>query len=228
MMINILGLTLTIIVYIIVLRLKKYRLFKKTPIIIFVGFITIFLIKLFNIDYQYYNKSASILTFLLGPATIALAYPLYSNRHVLLTNKRAVWIGLFAATIIAIISTFIVGSILHTDLNVTMSMIPKSVTTPIAVEISKTIGGIPELTACIVILTGLIGGLSGHRLLHACKIKNDVAIGLSIGAASHVLGTTRCYEKNKPKQVAISTLALIIVGLLTAIIAPILLNIFIK
>lgn len=223
-MINFFGLLLTILIFNISLNFKQVRFLKKLPPIIFTAITIIMVIKTFNIKYSDYNESASILTFLLGPATIALAYPLIKNIDVLSKNKRAIWFGLIFATLVSITSTYIIGKLLNADFNIIMSMIPKSVTTPIAVEISKAIGGIPELTACVVILTGIIGGLAGHRLLKLFKIKNDVSIGLSIGASSHVLGTARCLEKKQEKQAAISTLALIIVGLFTAIISPILLH----
>ena len=107
---------------------------------------------------------------------------------------------------------------MHSDWNIITSLIPKSVTTPIAVEISKAIGGIPELTACIVVVTGIYGALFGHKILKLFHIKSDVAIGLSIGASSHVMGTSSCIEKKKDKQVVMATLALIIIGILTTII----------
>ncbi len=220
-MISILGLILTLVVYIVSLKIKRISILKKLPPIIFSGVVLIILLKMFNYEYSDYNQSACLITSLLGPATVALAYPLYKNIDILTKHKRAIWFGFLFATVVAVISTYLAGVCLNVDHKVIVSMVPKSVTTPIALEISKTIGGIPELTACVVILTGIVGGLSAHKVLNFLKIKNDIAIGLSIGASSHVLGTSRCLEKNKDKQAAISTLALIIVGLFTAIIAPI-------
>lgn len=221
------GLVLTLILYKVALRLNQLKYFKKLPPIIFAGVVIILILKLFKIDYSSYNQGASTFTFLLGPATIALAYPLIKNIDVLTKNKRAIWFGLIFSTLTAIASTFFIGRLLHVNFNIIMSMVPKSVTTPVAVEISKTLGGIPELTACIVILTGITGALLGHQLLKLFKIKNNIAIGLSIGATSHVMGTARCIEKKQDKQAAVSTLALIMVGLFTAIIAPILIHFFI-
>ncbi len=218
------GILITISIYILSLKLNKIKYINKIPSIIFTGLIVIFLIQYFAIDYNVYNKSASILTFLLGPATIALALPLIKNIDVLKENKRAIWFGFTFSTVVAILSTIVIGKVLHTNFDIILSLVPKSVTTPIAVEISKTIGGIPELTACVVILTGVVGGLMGHRFLRLFNIKNDVSIGLAIGATSHVLGTARCLEKKQDKQAAISTMALIIVGLFTSIFAPIILH----
>lgn len=218
---KIFGLILTIALYKFFELGKKIPILKKVPPILITAVAIIFILKTLSVSYVTYNQSASLITFLLAPATLALAYPLYKNLDVLKRHKRAIYFGLLFATIIATTSTYFLGKLFHADFSIIMSMIPKSVTTPIAVAISENIQGIPELTACLVILTGLIGGLLGHRVLKFLKIKNDVAIGLSIGASSHILGTTRCIEKGNDKQVAISTLALIITGVFTAIIAQV-------
>ena len=212
---NLFGLILTIILFFI---FKRFNL--KIPIIISVGVLIILILKIFNIDYSTYNESASILSFLIAPATIALALPMYKNYHILLTNKRALYPALILATIIAIISTYFCAKFFKADFNVIMSMIPKSTTMPIALEISKNIDGICEITAVVVALTGVFGGVFGHKILKLLKVKNDVAIGLALGSASHVIGTASCAERKKEKQVATSAIALIIVGLLSAIIIP--------
>lgn len=206
----------------------RLRPLKKLPPIILSGAVIILLLKFFNIDFSEYNSGAKYVTYLLGPATIALAYPLIKNKEVLLQNKRAIYFGFLFAAFIAIISTAILGKFFHTKLSIIISMLPKSVTTPIAVKISKTIGGIPELTACAVIITGIIGGLFARRLLKLFKIDNDIAIGLSVGAAAHVMGTSSLAERKQFKQVAISTVALTIVAILTAILAPVLIKLYLK
>lgn len=221
-MLNLFGFLATIIIYGIALKFRK-----QIPVIILAGILIIILLQLLKMDYATYNSSASLLTVLLGPATIALGYPLSQNLKTLTKNKRAIYFGLIFATIIAIFLTYLTGKLLHTEINIICSLIPKSVTTPIAVEISKTIGGIPELTACVVVLTGIWGAVTGHKILKLIGIKSDISIGLSIGASSHVMGTSSCIEKEKGQQTTISTLALIIVGILTAVLAPILLKILI-
>ena len=214
---NLFWLFITIVIYEIARRLKEKNMLKKIPPMVFSVVVLIVILKLFSIDYSEYNETASILTFLLGPATIALGYPLVENLELLTKNKRAVYIGFFVAVITAILSTIILGNIFGVDKEVIVSLTPKTVTTPIAVEISKTIGGIPELTACLVVLTGVFGALFGHKILKIFKIKSDIATGLAIGATSHVMGTSSCVEKNKPKQVVMATLSLIIIGILTSI-----------
>lgn len=219
-MTNIIGLLLTLVIYYVCIKLKIISFFKKIPPIISAGIALIIILKVFSFPYVEYNQSACILTFLLGPATIAFAYPLSQNIKIISTNKRILFSGMLLASLLGIVVTLVFAKALHTSYPVILSMLPKSVTTPIAIEISKTIGGIPELTACIVIITGIIGGLPAHRILKALKIKHNAAKGLAIGASAHVMGTARCIEKNEPEQAALSSITLVIVGILTAIFAP--------
>lgn len=224
-MINPLGLLATIFIFKGAELLKKYPIIGKIPPVLITGIILIIILDFFHIDFAKYNESACFLTVLLIPATVSLGYPLYKNVNILLKNKRVIYSAFVFATIIAMALTYLFAKLCHTDSNIIISMLPKSVTAPIAVEISKTIGGIPELTACVVVLTGVCGALLGHKILEWIRVKNDIAIGLSMGAASHVIGTSRCIEKGRTKQVVMSTLALVLVGILTAILAPIFVNI---
>lgn len=220
------GFFSTLILFLIFNKLKNNKFLKKIPIIISVGVILIIILKVFKIDYNLYYKSANILSFLIAPATIALAYPMYKNSDVLVKNKRALYPAIFLATIVALISTYICAKFFHAEFKVILSMLPKSITLPIAVEISKSIGGYGELTAIVVALTGVFGGVFGHGILKFLKVKNDVAIGLAIGSASHLIGTASCAEKKKEKQLASSTIALILVGIVSAIIIPLFKNFY--
>ena len=218
---NFLGLVLTVILFIIFSRLNL-----KFPIMISVGVSIILILKVFDIDYSIYNETASVLSFLIAPATIALAYPMYKNYHILLNNKRALYSSLFLATIVAIVSTYFCAKIFGADFRIIMSMLPKSTTMPIALEISKSIDGYQEITAVVVALTGVFGGVFGHKILKLLKIKNDVSIGLALGSASHVIGTAACAQRKKDRQTAASTIALILVGLMSAILIPMLKNLY--
>lgn len=220
-MINLFGLISTVALFKSTEFLKKYPIIGKFPPVLITGIILIIILDSFHIDFVKYNESARFLTLLLIPATVSLGYPLYKNIHILVKNKRIIYLAFVFASIIAMVLTYIFAKLCHTDSNILISMLPKSVTAPIAVEISKSIGGIPELTACVVVLTGVCGALLGHKILKLIHVKNDIAIGLSMGAASHVIGTSRCIDKGREKQVVMSTLALVMVGILTAIFAPI-------
>lgn len=207
------GLILTLVLFLISKKISKYT--KKLPPILLSGIFIIIFLKYFNIPFEEYNKSANILTMLLSPATIALGYPLYNNLHFLSKNKRAIYIGFVVAILSALISVYILGNLLHLNKELIMSLLPKSITTPLAVETSSKIHGIPEITACIVFLTGLFGAIFSHDILKFFKIKSDIAKGIAIGASSHVMGTSSCIEKRKQIQITFSTIALIIVGILT-------------
>lgn len=214
----------TIISYKLAENLREYKFLKKFPPTCFAAITVILLLKSFSVNYADYNKGAHFISYLLGPATIAFALPLIKNLHILKQNWKIISAGVVVATITGIISVLGIAKLFSITKPIILSIIPKSVTTPIAVDISKSIGGIPELTACIVIITGLIGALFGHRILKLIKVKNHISIGLAIGASSHVLGTSKCFEKNE-LQAAIGSIALILVGILTAIFAPIILHI---
>ena len=158
----------------------------------------------------------------LGPATVALALPLYNNRRIIKENLPVIISGILVATVTGIVSIFICGKMFGASSQVLLSMIPKSVTTPIAMDISSAIGGIPALTAACVIFTGMLGATFNHKILEALKIKNNIAIGLSIGASSHGLGTSVCAGKNA-LQLAIGGASIGLTGIATSILAPILL-----
>lgn len=217
-MVNFWGLLITIIIFELSKRFKNIKYLNKIPPMMLSGIILIAILLFFQIDYKSYNESACFLTLLLGPATIALALPLSDNAKLLTKNKRAVYFGFIIAVATAIITTIILGKVFHADWKLVTSLMPKTVTTPIAIEISKAIGGIPELTACMVVLTGIYGAMFGHKILKVFKVKSDIATGLAIGATSHVLGTSTCIERNRKKQVVMATLALIIIGVLTTVV----------
>lgn len=220
-MINPIGIILSVSLYKIAEKYKNLPIIKHIPPMLVSGIIIIILLQIFHTDYATYNESASWLTFLLMPATIALGYPLYKNIKILAKNKRIIYPMFFIAATCAIVTTYLVAKFCHTDLNVIISMLPKSVTAPIAIEISKSSGGIPEFTVCTVVLTGVFGALTGHKILKLMKIKNDIAIGLAMGAASHVIGTAKCIEQGREKQVVMSTLALVTVGIISSVLIPV-------
>ncbi len=213
------GIASTLIVYLFFYKLKNNKFIKKIPIIVSVGFVLIIVLKIFRIEYSTYFESAKYLSFMIAPATIALAYPMYENSNILIKNKRATYPAIIIASIMGVILTYFISMFFNAEHKVALSMLSKSTTMPIAVEISKNLGGYCELTACVVVLTGLFGGLFGHKILKILKVKSDIAIGLALGSASHVIGTSACVEKKKYKQVASSTIGLILVGVLTVIIA---------
>lgn len=180
-----------------------------------------------HITYEQYASGASFINFLLGPATVALALPLYRNRKTLKANFFIIVSGVLVATTVGITAIFICGTLFGASQQVLLSLVPKSVTTPIAMDISNVIGGIPSLTAACVIFTGMFGSTFNHKLLELMGFKNDIAIGLAIGASSHGLGTSACVNKSAV-QLAIGGVAIGLTGIATSILAPLLLPLLTK
>lgn len=218
------GIALTVVVYVLCeLIVDKFELNIVPPFVLACPMIILFIyFQEPYITYDDYENGAGFINFLLGPATVALALPLYNNRHIIKDNLFVIASGIIVATVTGIVSIFVCGKIFGASDQVLLSMIPKSVTTPIAMDISSAIGGIPALTASCVIFTGMFGATINHKLLEALKVKNNIAIGLSIGASSHGLGTSVCANKNA-LQLAIGGASIGLTGIATSLLAPVLL-----
>ena len=218
------GIALTVVVYVLCeLIVDKFELNIVPPFVLACPMIILFIyLQEPYITYDDYENGAGFINFLLGPATVALALPLYNNRHIIKDNLLVIASGIIVATVTGIVSIFVCGKIFGASDQVLLSMIPKSVTTPIAMDISSAIGGIPALTAACVIFTGMFGATINHKLLEALKIKNNIAIGLSIGASSHGLGTSVCASKSA-LQLAIGGASIGLTGIATSLLAPVLL-----
>ena len=221
------GIALTVVVYVLCeLIVDKFELNIVPPFVLACPMIILFIyLQEPYITYDDYENGAGFINFLLGPATVALALPLYNNRHIIKDNLFVIASGIIVATVTGIVSIFVCGKIFGASDQVLLSMIPKSVTTPIAMDISSAIGGIPALTAACVIFTGMFGATINHKLLEALKVKNNIAIGLSIGASSHGLGTSVCASKNALQLaiVAIGGASIGLTGIATSLLAPVLL-----
>lgn len=217
-----LGIGLTIFIYLVSEQISSRFSLTLLPPLVTASAILMLLINNFGVfTLDQYNIGAKFIHFLLGPATIALAVPLYKNRATLVKHYPILLIGVLIATVSGIVSIIFISKALGASEIVGLSLIPKSVTTPIAMDISKAIGGIPALTVACVIATGVFGSIIGHKLLKLVGVTNNIAIGLAMGASSHALGTSTCV-KHSEVQVAIGSTAIGLVGIATAILAPIL------
>lgn len=217
-----LGITLTLVAFTIGRYIQQNTRFKILPPMVTATVLIIAVVHLFNLEYKEYEKGGQMIGFLLGPATIALALPLVKNIHVLKNNLKPILLGVAVGSLIGVVSVFVVGSFLSASDKVILSLMPKSVTTPIAMDISQNLGGIPALTAILVIITGMFGALVGHKILRLLGVKSDVAIGIAIGAAAHGLGANRCLAESE-LQAAVAGVAIALVGIATAVFAPLLL-----
>ena len=216
-----LWLTLTIGIYLFAMRLyESSGLFPLiNPVAISIILVSSCLLIL-NVEYERYFDGAKFIHFLLGPTTVALAVPIFLNWDTILRYKKAIVISVFAGTLFAISMTFLLAHGLKLDPLTTKSLLPRSVTAPIAMGISELIGGIPSLTAIITRLTGIIGAALGAFVLDLFKIKDMAARGFAFGLASHGIGTARAMSKNK-KAGVFAAVAMGLSGIITALLIPV-------
>jgi predicted murein hydrolase (TIGR00659 family) len=173
-------------------------------------------------SYRAYFDGAQFIHFLLGPATVALAVPLYRNferiRHALVPMLSALVCG----SIVAIATAVLVAGLLGAPRDILVSLAPKSVTTPIAMSLSEAAGGLPTLTVAFVVITGIVGAMIWTPLMTALGIRNRAAQGFAAGLASHGIGSARAFQIN-PVSGAFAGIALGLNGALTAVLLPVLL-----
>lgn len=176
-------------------------------------------------SYQTYFEGAQFVHFLLGPATVALAIPLYRQFERVRRSALAVISSILAGSLTASGSAIVIGAVLGASRDTLISLAPKSVTAPVAMGISEQLGGLPSLTAVLVILTGITGAMLGPVLLNLMGIKDWAARGLAMGTASHGIGTARALQVNELAG-AFSGLAMGINAMATAILLPLLWRLF--
>ncbi|MFT6984951.1 MAG: putative murein hydrolase (TIGR00659 family) [Psychromonas sp.] len=181
----------------------------------------ILIICLLNLDYSEYKSGAYPLTALLEPAVVALALPLYLQLHLLKEKLNSILFACLLSVFVAFGCAFYLMPLLGADLITSASFAPQSVTTPIAMEISKSLHGIVSLTAAMVIFAGIIGSSVGLGFLTLVGVKNSQAQGVAMGCASHALGTAKVLETDKVAG-AFSSVALIICAILSALLMPLL------
>jgi len=172
-----------------------------------------------------YQPAKEAMTFLLGPATVALALPLYNNRSVLRNHALPVLAGVIAGSLSTMAAALAAGRLLDLGNGVLLSLGPKSVTVPIAVEIARLSGGEATLTAAFVVATGMIGSIVGPGALSFLQVKNPVARGLALGTVSHGQGTAVALHESETAG-AMSGVAMAIAAVFTALIAPYYLPLF--
>lgn len=176
-------------------------------------------------SYETYFQGAQFVHFLLGPATVALAMPLYLNRHHLKSSLLPMAVALVVGSSVAMVSAMGVGWLMGLRGPVLMSLLPKSATSPVALGVSEVVGGIPTLTAALVILTGIIGAVVVTPLYNALGVTDWRARGFSTGVAAHGIGTARAFQVNETAG-AFAGIGMGLNGLLTAAVAPFLAGLF--
>lgn len=171
--------------------------------------------------YEVYFEGAQFVHFMLGPATVALAVPLYRQYALLKRHPLALSVSLVAGSVTAVLSALLIARLAGASDQALISIAPKSVTTPVAMGISERLGGLPSLTAVLVILTGILGAALGPWLLDKLHIRNPMAQGLAMGVASHGIGTGRAVYMGEVAA-AFAGLAMGLNGLATTLLLPLL------
>ena len=186
--------------------------------------LSIAILLLTDFDLQIYQSGNSWITWLLTPATVCLAVPLYEQLKVFRKQLGAIIIGVAAGTFTSMAFVGLCCALLGLDRVLTVSMLPKSITTAIGLILSEDAGGIPALTSASIVITGILGNLTGSFLCKLLKITHPIAQGVGFGTASHVIGTSRATQLD-PLAGAVSSLSLAVAGILTAVVFPIVLTI---
>lgn len=219
------GLTLTLVSYL--LAVKLYQTGRGNPLLNPVA-LSILLITgvlfAFNLSYEAYFSGAQFIHFLLGPATVALAIPLFDQ----FSKLKKVWLPLTAALILGItvsgFSAYFIALQLGASEQTLLSLIPKSVTAPIAMGISEKTGGLPTLTAVFVVITGILGAILGSTLFKLFKIQDDSVKGVAMGVTAHGLGTARSFQLS-PEMGAFAGLAMALSATIAPFLLPLVLSI---
>lgn len=172
-----------------------------------------------QVPYQDFAEDSRVLTFLLGPATVALAVPMYHQLHLIRAMAAPILLTLLAGASFASLSAVAVAWLLDGEAQTLLSLASKSVTTPIAIGISENIGGLGTVAAGAVILTGVVGISTAPWIMKVLRIEDDRVWGFCLGLAAHAIGTARAFERS-PVAGAFSSLALCLTGSLSAVLIP--------
>lgn len=178
--------------------------------------VCIVVLVLFDIDYEQYNNGAKYISFLLTPATVCLAIPLYEQYELLKNNWKAIISGISAGIITNAVSIYLLSLLFGFSHEEYVTFLPKSITTAIGMGISEELGGIVSITVSSIVITGIFGSLIAERIYKILKIKNPIAKGIATGTAAHAMGTSKAMEMGEVEG-AMSSLAIVVSGLLTVV-----------
>ena len=192
------------------------------PILLTIATLILYL-KCADISYETYSEGGELIAFWLKPAVVALGVPLYLQLEMIKKQWMPILLSQLVGCLVGVVSVVLIAKGLGATPDVICSLAPKSVTTPIAMEVSNATGGIPSLTAAMVVMVGLLGAVFGFRMLDMGRVKSPIAQGLSMGTASHAIGTSAAMEGSR-KYGVYASLGLTLNGILTSILAPMVLR----
>ncbi|EIO3936488.1 LrgB family protein [Vibrio vulnificus] len=188
------------------------------PLLISIA-ILIPMLTVLKIPFETYYADNQWISYMLQPAVVALAYPLYEQLPQIKANWRIIALACTLGSVMSMLTAMLIAVAFKADISLIASLLGKSVTTPIAMEISSHLGGEAAVAAILVLLVGLFGAILAYPIYNLLGIKHPIARGLTMGTVSHALGTATCVEK-APGDAAFSSLALVLCGIITSILAP--------
>lgn len=203
---------------------KRTKLSIFNPLLIAIVTL-IFLLTKLHIKYEAFNNGGQLISFFLYPATVALALPMYKKFTLFKENALPILIGILCGNVCGITCIILLCKFFNLSDVLIKSLMPKSITTPIGMALSKQLGGLPSITVVAIILTGVIGSIIGPSLYSIFKINDKVAMGIAMGASSHAVGTAKSMELGETEG-AMSGLTMAISGIITVFLAPIMWNLF--
>lgn len=213
------GFVLTLLAYLAGVYLKKKTGWAIMNPLLVASVLLIALLSAAKIEYQAYNASAKYISYLLTPATVCLAIPLYKQMELLKQNLAAVVIAILSGVIESAASITVLSMAFHLSHEQYVSLLPKSITTAIAMGVTEEAGGIVTITVVCVILTGILGNMIAESVFRMTKISHPIARGLAIGTSAHAIGTAKALEMGEVEG-AMSSLSIAVSGLLTVIVVP--------
>lgn len=213
------GVTLSLVAYMLGVWLKKrFKIGLFNPLLVSM-LISIAVLKVGHIEYEVYNQGAKYLSYLLTPATVCLAIPLYQKWELLKKNYKAVVCGLLAGTVTSLVTVFVLAKICGLDHASYVTLLPKSITTAIGMGVSEELGGYVTITVAVIIITGVLGNMIGEVICKVFRITEPISKGLAFGSAAHAIGTARAIEIGEVEG-AMSGLAIAVSGIFTVCLVP--------
>lgn len=212
------GVTISLIAYLIgVMLKKKFKSGIFNPLLISIV-VSIAILAIGKVDYETYNEGAKYLSWLLTPATMCLAIPLYEQWSLLKKHYKAVMLGLAAGTVTSLSTVLGLSLLCGLSHKQYVTLLPKSITTAIGMGVSEELGGYVTITVAVIIITGVFGNMFGELICRIFRITEPVSKGLAFGASSHAIGTAKAIEIGEIEG-AMSSLAIAVSGVLTVVLA---------
>ena len=214
------GVTLSLVAYMIGVELKKkFKLGIFNPLLVSIV-VAIAVLAIGKVDYETYNEGAKYISYLLTPATVCLAIPLYEQWQLLKKHYKAVLFGLLVGVLTSLTTVFVLAKIFDLSHSEYVTLLPKSITTAIGMGVSEELGGYVTITVAVIIITGVLGNIFGEIICKVFRINEPISKGLALGASSHAIGTAKAIEMGAVEG-AMSGLAIAVSGILTVLFASV-------